>query len=709
MKQILLRGAFAILSGLISSAYGSFVSAQPAFAWDRTIGWEQWEDLNALNVLPDGIVTAGSSSSVFTFQRPAINDWSQNFVVVKLDFDGKVLWQKMYGGPDLERLWKLIPTSDGGFLIGGESLSGSGFEKTEPSRGKEDFWIVKLDALGNKQWDKTFGSDTLDALFALRELPGGGYLLGGNSYSNKGGDKSEDGRGNMDWWLIRIDAQGNKIWDKTIGGDYYDQLNDIELAPDGDVYVSGGTRSMPNTGEVGPDIARGDVDFWLVKLNPNTGKIRWDRRFGGKNYDFPYALCVAQSGTVYLGGPSQSPPTTGGGSDNGKNAPFYGFPFDGWVVAVAPDGKKIRDFSYGGSSQDEIYFIKEDISGSGRLVLGGFTSSPVDGTGTRKMASRGSYDYWMQGIEADGTPRWELIAGGSDADVMYYFDQLPSGAYVLGGTSLSTKGLDKSDAVFNPGWADFWVLRTHCDMSVAIDHPDDLEICSGIPVPLIAIGSNCKNCAYEWSTGAFGDTLAVKPGTTDSIAVIARDNYNCFAYDTVFVNIGALPNIDLGLDEVNLIRGETLRVGGADLSMRYQWNTGETTPTILITEKGFYAVTVTDAQGCSATDDITVREKKAQTWWAPNVFSPNGDGRHDLFSIFVDAREVRQVHFFQVADRWGNILYSRKDFLPDSEVEGWDGNVRGQEVNPGVYFWIASLEYVKGDTESLGGTITVVR
>ena len=247
MKQILFRGVLAIFSGLITSACWSPVSAQPAFAWDRTIGWEQWEDLNALNVLPDGIVTAGSSSSVFTFQRPAINDWSQNFVVVKLDFDGKVVWQKMYGGPDLERLWKLIPTSDGGFLIGGESLSGSGFEKTEPSRGKEDFWIVKLDAQGNKQWDKTFGGDTLDALFALRELPGGGYLLGGNSYSDKGGDKSENGRGDMDWWIIRVDAQGNKIWDKTIGGDYYDQLNDIELAADGDVYVSGGTRSAPNT------------------------------------------------------------------------------------------------------------------------------------------------------------------------------------------------------------------------------------------------------------------------------------------------------------------------------------------------------------------------------------------------------------------------------------------------------------------------------
>lgn len=707
MKQILFRYFFAFFSGLIAFVQPAF--AQPAFEWDRTVGWEQWEDLNALDVLPDGIIVGGSSSSVFTFQRTVMNDWSQNFVVVKLDFDGKVMWQKMYGGPDLERLWKLIPTSDGGFLIGGESLSGSGFEKTEPSRGKEDFWLVKLDAQGNKEWDKTFGSDTLDALFALRELPGGGYLVGGNSYSGIGGDKSERSRGNMDWWLIRIDAQGNKIWDKTIGGDYYDQLNDIELAPDGDVYVSGGTRSTPGTGEVGKDIARGDVDFWLMKLNPNTGQIRWDRRFGGKNYDFPYALCVAKNGTVYLGGPSQSPPVSANGSDNGKTAPFYGYPFDGWVVVVGPDGKKIRDFSFGGSSQDEIYFIKEDISGSGRLVIGGFTSSPVDGNGTRKMPSRGSYDYWMQGIEADGSPRWELIAGGSDADVMYYFDQMPSGAYVLGGTSLSTNGFDKTEPVFNPGWADFWILRTHCDMSVDIEHRGALEGCTGVAVPLLALGENCTNCSYEWSTGDVGDTLAVKPGTRDTIGVVARDRYNCFAHDSIFVNIGALPVIDLGLDQVTLIPGETLRVGGVDLAVNYQWNTGATTPTILIDREGYYAVTVTDTQGCSGTDDLTVVEVKNPAVWVPNVFSPNDDGINEVFSVFVDPRQVREVQLFEIADRWGNILYSRQHFLPESEFEGWDGRARGREVGAGAYLWMATIEYKDGKIAVISGTVAVVR
>lgn len=708
MKQML-YSFYSAIGALIAFCAPLCAWGQPSFEWDRTIGWEGWEDLNALELVDDGIILAGSSSSVFTFDRTLMNDWSQNYVVVKLGFDGTVLWQKMYGGGELERLWKLIPTSDGGFLMGGESFSGASFEKTEPNRGKEDFWLVKTDADGNKLWDKTFGGDTLDALFAIRELPGGGYLIGGNSYSNKSGDKTEDSRGDMDWWLLRLDPQGNKIWDKTFGGDFYDQLNDIELAPDGDVYVSGGTRSKPGTGEVGNDPEWGNVDFWLMKLDPITGQKRWDRRFGGINYDFPYALCVAKSGIVYLGGPSQSPPVANPGHSGGKTAPFYGFPFDGWVVKVDATGKKIGEFSYGGSSQDEIYFIQEDISGSGRLVVGGFTSSPA-GAGTRRMPSKGSYDYWMQGIEADGSPRWELVAGGSEPDVMYYFAQLPTGAYLLGGTSLSPKGLDKSEDIFKAGFADFWILRTSCGMSADIVPQGNLEGCAGTPLSLKATAQNCKNCTFEWSTGDIAEVLEIAPGTTDSIRVIARDNYNCFAYDSVFVNIGALPQIDLGVENVRIIRGESLRVGGVeDPSLSYAWNTGATTPSILVSREGIYAVTVTDPQGCSGSDTLTVSEAEASVLWAPNAFSPNGDGLHDGFGVFVDETIVKQVLLFQVGDRWGNLLYSLRNFTPVPFETEWEGVANGQKVDPGVYIWFAEVELTTGRRLTFKGNVTVVR
>lgn len=283
---------------LLFSFFATSMEGQPPIMWDKTIGWEGWEDLNGLEILDDGILLAGSSSSVVTLGRTAINDYSQNYLVVKLDFSGNIVWKKMYGGPALERLWKIIPTRDGGFLMGGYSISETGYEKTQAGRGGGDAWLVKTDGDGNVEWDRTYGGDTLEEAFALRQLPNGDFLVGCTTYSGQSGDKTEASRGDMDFWIIRIDEKGNKIWDKTIGGDYYDQINDIELAPDGNVYISGGTRSKPNTGEVSGDTERGNVDFWLIKMNPDTRQILWNHRFGGTSYDFPYGLCVAGDGTV---------------------------------------------------------------------------------------------------------------------------------------------------------------------------------------------------------------------------------------------------------------------------------------------------------------------------------------------------------------------------------------------------------------------------
>jgi gliding motility-associated-like protein len=689
---------------------GIHLFAQPQILWDKNIGWEGWEDLNALQVLPDGIIVGGSSSSVITFNRPAMNnDYSQNYMVAKLDFDGNILWKKMYGGPQLERLWKVIPTQDGGFLIGGTSYSDVGLEKTENSRGDGDAWIVKTDGQGNKLWDKTFGGDTLDEAFALRQLPGGDFLVGCTTFSGKSGDKSDPSRGDMDFWIIRIDQNGNKIWDKTIGGDYYDQINDIELAPDGDVYISGGTRSKPGTGELSSDEARGNVDFWLIKMDPQTRQIKWNRRFGGTGYEFPYALCVAGDGLVWMGGPTQSRPSPAGPSNNGKQAEYFGGVFDAWVVAVDASGKKVRDLAFGGSGHDEVYFIKEDNSESGRMILGGFSNSPVSGNKTE--APRGSYDYWLQGIEQTGEKKWELCIGGENQDVMYYFDQIANGAYILGGTSLSNKSVDKTENLHTNGMADFWIVRTKCAVSVDVD-PKQISLpCASNDVSMTATPANCKQCQFDWSTGDTTATIALKPGFQDTVYLTLRDRYSCFANDTIPVSIGSPPTIQLLSKDTLLLFGETLQVGGSDPSLNYLWSTGETTAVISIKNKGVYSVTVTNDQGCTATNQIIVRQQDVPAWWTPNVFSPNDDGQNDYFNIWVNDRDVKRVHTFQIADRWGSILYKKDDYLPDNSAvgNGWDGRQNGQYAAPGPYLWIAEIEYNDGIREVLSGTLALIR
>ena len=131
-------------------------------------------------------------------------------------------WDKTFGGDTTESLSSLQQTTDGGYILGGTSYSGISGDKTQASRGDMDYWIVKTDANGIKQWDKTFGGDGDDGLFSLQQTIDGGYILGGYSNSGIGGDKTQASRGDYDYWIVKTDANGMKQWDKTFGGDTLD-------------------------------------------------------------------------------------------------------------------------------------------------------------------------------------------------------------------------------------------------------------------------------------------------------------------------------------------------------------------------------------------------------------------------------------------------------------------------------------------------------
>src|SRR4051812_17749368 len=145
-------------------------------------------------------------------------------------------WDKTFGGISIDWLSSMAPTPDGGYLLGGYSESEIGVDKTAPNKGGSDFWVVKTDKDGKKQWDKTFGGNSGDALYSMIATVDGGSLLGGSSGSGIGGDKSEPNRGtdnSADYWIVKIDKNGNKLWDKTYGGNGPDLLSAVVATEDG--------------------------------------------------------------------------------------------------------------------------------------------------------------------------------------------------------------------------------------------------------------------------------------------------------------------------------------------------------------------------------------------------------------------------------------------------------------------------------------------
>ena len=677
------------------------LQAQPVLSWDKTIGGDSWEELNGLLAVPDGIIAAGSSRSGASFGKPGDQSW--NFLVTKLDFNGNVLWTRMYGGDLDDRLWAIIPTSDGGFLAGGYAYSGVSGDKSQPSRGDMDVWILKLDGNGLLLWERAYGGLYRDELFDMLELPGGGYLLGCNSWSDVWMDKSEPSRGLQDFWIIRTDAQGNKLWDKTIGGTDYDQLNDLEWAADGNVYVSGGTVSDGSTGELGPEPTKGGMDFWLGKIDPGTGNLLWDHRYGGSGEDYAYALHVSQfSNRIFLGGRSGSMPAPAGPFNNGKSTPFYGGDSDYWLLELDPDGNKLGEFGFGGAGLDDLYAVQENPLG--QLVLGGVSDSDISGNKT--TASHGGFDYWLVGLDDAGNALWQTNIGGTANDALTKIAFRPDGSYVIGGHSES--GIDFEKTEQNFGVNDFWVLSFACDLSVQIAGSGPSSPCNQDTVLLDATIPGCTTCIYTWNTGVTGNILSAPSSAAGAYNVVVQDEFGCVAFDTILIIPPPPPVVDLGADTL-IAQGHVLTVG-PDPAPGYQyiWSTGDTTSSITVTASGMYALTLTDPGGCSAVGSIQVDIVRKGAVWTPNVFSPNFDGYNDYFSIYTD-EGVRQVLTFQVADRWGSLCFRRDRFLPNFEPDGWDGVYRGDPAPPGVYSWFAEIEYLDGSREVLEGSVTILR
>ena len=685
-----------LLTGCVAMAVG-----QPQLNWDKTLGGESYEELNGQLVLPDGILVGGTSRSNLTFGSPT--DFSLNILIAKLDFDGNLLWQRMYGGTQDERLWALVPTADGGFLAGGYSYSGVGGDKTQASRGDADVWLIKIDGKGNLLWDQTYGGLYRDELFSIRPLPSGtGYLLGCHSWSDIGNEKSEPSRGLQDFWVLQVDNLGNKIWDKTIGGDSYEQINDLEWAADGNVYLSGGTVSDAS-GDLGPEPTRGGMDFLLIKFNPVSRQVVWTHRYGGTAEDYPYALCISRTGNLFLGGRSGSapaPPTT---FNNGKDALFYGGESDYWMLELTPEGQKLREWSFGGAGLDDLYSIGEDEVG--QLILGGVSGS--DASGNKKTALRGGYDFWVVGLNKSQQKSWELPVGGSANDALTQVSRLRNGALVFGGHSESNAGFEKTEA--SAGLNDFWVVQTLCETTARIS-PTGLS-CGLQSLTLEVQVQDCDSCCVLWSDGSMERTIEVPADQAATFSVVVYNEYGCIGRDTFIVQPAVSPMVELGPADMVIVPGSILTLGVADPALQYQWSTVAATATISVGTAGLYAVTVTDAGGCTATDQVRVRVQAAESKtavWVPNVFSPNDDGYNDYISIFTD-QSVGRVVTFQIADRWGDVCFRRDDFPPLLESDGWDGQVRGLVGAIGVYVWYAEVEYLDGTRELFEGSVTLLR
>ncbi|WP_432412508.1 T9SS type A sorting domain-containing protein [Rasiella sp. SM2506] len=357
--------------------------------------------------------------------------------------DPAIQWQNTIGGSDTDFSTAFEATTDGGYIIGGYSTSNTSGDKTEDSHGATDLWIVKIDETGNITWQNTIGGSGDDFLISLKQTADGGYIVGAGSDSNISGDKTENSRGGLDYWILKLNSTGAIMWQKTYGGNMPEFDTYIVETTDGGYFVGGYSDSDVNGDKTDP--TNGQRDYWALKLD-STGVIVWQNSIGGSLVDRPQAAFETADGGYIIGGFSTSP-ASGDKSENSHGENDY------WIVKLDATGAIEWENTIGGSESDTFRDMIQTAEGG--YLVGGYSKSNI--SGDKDEDSQGDFDYWIVKLDSAGNISWQNTIGGSGIDYPRDVKQLADGSYMIAGWSNSNATGDKTED--SNGGYDFWLVK----------------------------------------------------------------------------------------------------------------------------------------------------------------------------------------------------------------------------------------------------------
>jgi hypothetical protein len=421
--------------------------------WEKSFGGKHADYLFDAQPTADyGFILAGSSLSQKSGTKTSDNEGDVDYWVWKMNEDGELDWQKNFGGSGADFLNSIRNTSDGGFILAGTSDSGVSLHKKDSCRGNEDFWIIKLNAKGNEEWQRTIGGTGKDLVKTIVQTSDGGYIVGGSSDSGisqkilKGGTdkygKSDRNQGNTDYWILKLDEKGEIQWQKTYGGRYADILESLIVTNDGG-YLVGGYSNSPAS-QYKYHGGYGEGDFWVLKLDKD-GTIEWQQCLGGDGDDHLYSLIQTNDQGYIIAGDSTSG-TTGNKSEPNKKGTDF------WVLKLDEKGEIFWQKTYNTGKTDILTSAVENNDGT--ILLGGYAQSET--IGTTKKDKKEINDYIALKISAEGEELWKETVGSNGEDVLRKVVETRDGGYVLAGTSKGEVSRDRNNA---QGKADFWVVK----------------------------------------------------------------------------------------------------------------------------------------------------------------------------------------------------------------------------------------------------------
>ena len=398
----------------------------------KTLGGTKNDAFSSIKKTTDGGYIAVGYAQSSDFDISNKNNDSYDYWVVKFDAANTLEWSKNFGGSDDDRARDILQLSDGSFLVTGFSRSTD--LDVSVNSGNYDFWVVKINIDGTLVWEKSFGFSGADQSYIIKQTSDGNFLLGGSldvtASGGQGNSKTSKRHAGGDYWLLKIDTKGNKLWSRYYGGQFTDTLLDISETENGNYILTGYSDSSDT------DISNnlGEYDFWIVKVN-NTGDLIWERNFGGSQIDEAFSITKTTDNHFLIAGNTRS-------AD--KDVTLNNGSSDIWVIKISSDGTLIWERNFGGTSFDNANKIISAERG-GFYVVGSSRSSDIDAA-----SNFGNKDVWILKIDATGNLQWQKNIGGNNLDEASSVIELQNGSLIVSGESWSSD----NDILENKGFSD---------------------------------------------------------------------------------------------------------------------------------------------------------------------------------------------------------------------------------------------------------------
>lgn len=567
--------------------------------------------------------------------------------ILKLDKCGIIQWERSFGGTGYESARDVVQTSDGGYMVLGETNSTDG-GVVAGFGGTKDIWLLKLTADGSLQWQKRFGGTGLDIGNHLTLTPDGSFLIAASSSSNDGDIRGNHSTGTYtDGVLLKINSSGVLQWSRCYGGSKNEELFDIEII-NGTIFAAGFTNSID--GDIPP--SQKNYDMWLLAIDGNGNKI-FSKIYGGSQNDVAYTMTKGVDASLTLAGYSTS---TDGDVSGARGSQDY------WIINVDLQGKLNWQKALGGTDAEYAKTIITDRD-SGYIVGGVTYSNNGDVTG-----SLGDGDFWTVKLSPSGNVTWKQNLGGSSNDHMRFMVRdTQRDEYYLAGDSESGDG-DFNNSL---GDADFAVIKLKipqivnqdsvvCNLNTFIPFRDTLQ----------------DACGYD---SAIVDYLPVPvSGPFDNVQKA----------DTIFV-------------------GQTV-VLHASGNGNITWNDHSslscnncTDPVASPITTTVYTATNFSPDGCAVSDQFTVVVLNDALINIPTGFTPNGDGRNDFFGPL---GKVPDGYRLQIFNRNGELV-----FRSSVMNQRWNGRFKGVLQPSSVFIYVVEYKDIQHKLHQQKGTFVLIR